>query len=130
MSTKVTTRANQKWLRNADYNITLVTDSILQGENTRIVSEKHVLQTVSTNKLCLSSFDDKRHVLNEGIKTPPFGHYKIDHCRVQDFSWGSDEVEWNHENVENYAHLLLDSSPNWEHNKSFVVLDKTTCESP
>ena len=113
MSTKVTNRANQNWLRNADHNITLVTGSMQQGENTRIVSEKHVLQTVSTNKLSLSSFDDKRHVLNEGNKTPPFGHYKIDHCRVEEFSWDSDEVEWNLENVENYAHLLLDSSPNW-----------------
>ena len=31
--------------------------------------------------------------------------------------------------MENYAHLLLDSSPNWDHNNSFVVLC-TTSESP
>ena len=98
--------------------------------NTRIVSEKYVLQIVSTNKICLPAFDNKRHILNGGMKTLPFGHYKIDHCRVEDFSWDSDEVEWDYENVENYAHLLLDSSPNWDNNNSFVVPDTTTSESP
>ena len=72
-----------------------MTGSTLRPENTRIISEKHVLQTVSTNKICLSAFDNKRQILNEGIKTLPFGQYKIDHCRVEDFSWDSHEVEWD-----------------------------------
>ena len=93
------TSAAQSLLRHADYNNTLVTGSTLRAENTRIVSEKHVLQTVSTNKIFLSAFDNKCHILNGGIKTLPFGHYKIDHCRVEDFSWDSDEVEWDYENV-------------------------------
>ena len=67
--------------------------------------------------------------MNEVIKTLPFGHYKTDHCRVEDFSWDSDEVEWDYENVENYAHLLLDSSPIRDHDNSFVVLDATISES-
>ena len=130
MSAKGITRAAQNLLRHADNNNTFVTGSTLRAENTRIVSEKHVLQTVSTNKICLSAFDNKRHILKEGIKTLPFEHYKNHHCRVEDFSWDSDEVEWDYENVENYAHLLLDSSPNWDHNNSFVVPDTTVCESP
>ena len=107
-----------------------MTGSTLRAENTRIVSEKHVLQTVSTNEICLSAFDNKRHNLNEGIKTLPFGHYKIDQCRVEDFSWDGDEVEWDYENVEKYAHLFLDSIPNWGHNKNFVVSGTTISESP
>ena len=131
MSAKRITRANQNLLRHANYNNTLVTGSPLRAENTRIVSEKHVLQTVSTNKICLSAFDNKRHILNGGIKTLPFGHHEIDHCRVESFSWDSDEVEWDYENVKkNYARLLLDSSPNWDHNNSFVVPDTTKSESP
>ena len=74
MSAKGITRAAQNLLRLADYNTTLVTGSTLRAENTRIVSEKHVLQTVSTNKICLSAFDNKRHIFNGGIKTLPFGH--------------------------------------------------------
>ena len=130
MSAKGITRAAQIFFRHAVYNNTLVTGSTLRAENTRIVSEKHVLQTVSTNKICLSAFDYKRHILNAGLKTLPFGHYKIDHCRVEDFSWDSDEVEWDYENVENYAHLLLDSSPKWDHKNSFLEPDTTTSESP
>ena len=80
MFAKGITRAAQNLLRHADYNNTLVTGSTLSAESTRIVSEKHVLQTVSTNKICISVFDIIRHILNEGIETLPFGHYKIDHC--------------------------------------------------
>ena len=80
--------------------------------------------------MCLSAFDNKRHILNEGIKTLPFGHYKIDHRRVEDFSRASDEIEWDYENVENYAHLLLVSSLNWDHNNRFVVPDTAISESP
>ena len=45
--------------------------------NTRIGSEKHQLQTIKTNKVSLSSFDDKRFILEDGISTLPHGHYKI-----------------------------------------------------
>ena len=58
--------------------------------------------------------------MDEGNKTLPFGHYKIDHCRVEDFSW----------DLENYAYPLLDSIPNWDHYNSFVVPDKTISKSP
>ena len=98
MSTEGITRAAQSLLRHASYNNTLVTGSTLRAKNTRIVSEKHVLQTVSINKISLSAFDNKRHILNEGIKILPFGHYKIDHCRVEDFSCDCDEVEGDYKN--------------------------------
>ena len=32
--------------------------------------------------------------------------------------------------MENYARLLLDWSPNWDHNNSFVLPDTTISESP
>ena len=107
-----------------------MTGSTLHAENTRIDSQKHVLQTVSTNEICLSVFDDKCHILNEGIKILPFGYYKIDRCRVKNFCWNSHELEWHYKNKENYAHLLLDSSPNGDQNDSFVVPDITISGSP
>ena len=107
-----------------------MTASAVRAENRKIASEKHVLQAVSTNKICLSAFDNKPHILNEGIKPPAFGHYELDHCRVEDFSWDGDEVEWDYKNVKNYAQLLRDSSPKWNHNNSFVVPDTTISENP
>ena len=129
MSAKRITWVAQNLLRHADNNNTIVSVSTLRDKNTRIVPEKHFLQTVSTNKICLSTFDNKCHILSEEIETLPFGHYKIDHCRFEDFSWDRDEVEWDYENVENYAHLLLELSPNLDHNNSFVP-DTTISESP
>ena len=86
MSAKGITRTAQNLLRNVDYNYTFKSGSTLRAENTRIVSEKHILKMVSTKNISLSAFDNKRHILNEGIKTLLFGHYKIDQCRVGDFS--------------------------------------------
>ena len=54
MSAKGITRAAQNLLQHADYNNTLVTGSTLRAENTRIVSEKHVLQTVFQQIKCVS----------------------------------------------------------------------------
>ena len=66
MFAKGITREPQYLLLHADYNNTLVTGSTLRAENTRIVSENYVLQTVSTNKICLSAFDNICHILNWG----------------------------------------------------------------
>ena len=40
-------------------------------------STNHVLQTVEINKTCLSAFDDKRYILEDGVKTLAYGHYSI-----------------------------------------------------
>lgn len=42
-----------------------------------IRSKKHNLQIINVNKLGLSGFDDKRYILNSGIDTLAFGHYRI-----------------------------------------------------
>jgi len=40
-------------------------------------STNHVLNTVEMTKLCLSAFDDKRYILDDGITTLAYGHRKI-----------------------------------------------------
>ena len=42
-----------------------------------IRSKKHNLQIINVNKLGLSGFDDKRYILDSGIDTLAFGHYRI-----------------------------------------------------
>ena len=39
-------------------------------------SYDHKLRTVAQNKLALSSFDDKRWILNDGISTLAHGHWR------------------------------------------------------
>ena len=43
----------------------------------RITSKEHVIITVEQHKLALSPFDDKRHVLEDGVHTLPYGHYSL-----------------------------------------------------
>ncbi len=40
-------------------------------------STKHKIETVHFYKKCLSAYDDKRFVLNDGVSTLAYGHYRI-----------------------------------------------------
>ena len=40
-------------------------------------STNHVLQTLEINKTCLNAFDDKRYILEDGVKTLAYGHCSI-----------------------------------------------------
>jgi hypothetical protein len=42
-----------------------------------IRSQKHEIFTFNLNKLALSSFDDKRVILNDNIHTLPYGHVAL-----------------------------------------------------
>ena len=42
-----------------------------------IRSKNHILNTYEVNKIGLSCFDDKRYILDDGITTLAYGHYKI-----------------------------------------------------
>ena len=42
-----------------------------------IRSKNHQLKSYELNKVSLSCFDDKRHILNDGITSYAYGHYKI-----------------------------------------------------
>ena len=48
--------------------------SLYRAEKTRISSDRHVLNTVRTNEIALSSFDDKQYILDDGISTLPYGY--------------------------------------------------------
>ena len=127
LSAKGVTRAAQH-LRHVDFLNTLSTGNHLRSENTRIVSDHHKLQTVTTNKICLSAFDNQRYILPDGIKTLPFGHYEIGDYAIDESDWNNDDVEWDYDD---FSDLLLSSSPEWDN--SFVVPhsspDTTTTQS-
>ena len=42
-----------------------------------IRSDKHHINSYEINKVSLSCFDDKRYLLNDGINSLAYGHYKI-----------------------------------------------------
>ena len=42
-------------------------------------TEKHQIYTVKLNKTTLSAYDDKRYILEDGIHTLAYGHWRIDH---------------------------------------------------
>ena len=54
----------------------------------RIQSKKHKLGTYEIDKISLSCFDDKRHVLNDGIRTLAYFHKdSVTSCRDSNILW-------------------------------------------
>lgn len=42
-----------------------------------IRSRNHSLNTVKINKICLSAYDDKRYILDDGVTTLAYGHFRL-----------------------------------------------------
>ena len=52
----------------------LFNEKIIRHKIKRIQSKKHKLGTYETDKISLSCFDDKRYVLDDGIRTLAYFH--------------------------------------------------------
>ena len=117
LSAKGVTRAAQRRLRLEDFLGTLNTDKVFKSENTRITSDYQILQTFSSNKICLSAFDNKHFIKADGIHTLLFGHYEALDCGIDDIDWDNADVEWDHSNFD--SNLYLSSNSEWDND--FVV---------
>ena len=90
---------------------------MFRSQNRRLMTDHHVLETVTTNKICLSGFNNKRYILPCGrTKIRPFGHYVTVDCGVDENDGFSDYSQWDNDS---YSNLLLSSSPEWDND--FVV---------
>ena len=54
-------------------NPALVTDATFR----LFQSRNHDVRTIEMNKVCLSAFDDKRYILDDGVSTLAYGHRDI-----------------------------------------------------
>ena len=67
-----------KKLRHDEYLDVLFNKKVVRHKIKRIQSVLHKIGTYNINKISLSCFDDKRHVLNDGINTLAYFHKDID----------------------------------------------------
>ena len=93
LSAKGLTKAAQQHLRHADFVNTLLSGNSVRAENTRIVSHHHSLCTVTTNKICLSPFDNKGYILPDDVKTFTIGHYEQGDYALVELNWSDEDVE-------------------------------------
>ena len=108
------TKAAQQHLRHAAFVNTLLSGNSVSAENTQFVSEHHSLRTVTTNKICLPAFGNKRCILPNGIKTLPFGHYELGDYAIDEINWSNSNVECDYEKSSDFSDLQLCSSPQWD----------------
>lgn len=67
----------KKHLRHDMYLRTLKDKTITRAKCMQFRSKSHKLFTVELSKIALSSFDNKRFILADGITSVPYGHYRI-----------------------------------------------------
>ena len=60
-----------------DYLSVLQNNTILKHKMKTFRSDHHVVSSYEINKTSLSCFDDKRYILDDGITSYAYGHYKI-----------------------------------------------------
>ena len=65
----------KKSLHHDNFLSCLLTKETKRAAMTRIMSSNHQIQVITTNKIALSCFDDKRYILDDGITTLPYGHF-------------------------------------------------------
>ena len=59
------------------YKDTLLNAGQKHSQMNVIRSMNHKIYTMSINKISLSAYDDKRYLLEDGISSYAYGHYKI-----------------------------------------------------
>ena len=64
-------------IKHEDYKKTLFNNKQLYHKMKTIRSENHQLGSYELNKVSLSCFDDKRYILENGVNSYAYGHYKI-----------------------------------------------------
>ena len=67
----------KKDIKHEDYKNTLFNKMQMHHKMKTIRSDKHQLGSYEINKVSLSCFDDKRHILKDGINSYAYGHYNI-----------------------------------------------------
>ena len=67
----------KKKLKHENYKDVLLNSKQLRHSMKSIRSKQHEIGSFEINKISLSVFDDKRYILNNGINSLAYGHYKI-----------------------------------------------------
>ena len=64
-------------IKHENYKEVILNDKQIHHTMKTIRSQKHQLGSYEINKVSLSCFDDKRYILEDGIKSYAYGHYNI-----------------------------------------------------
>lgn len=67
----------KKKLTHEDFKASLFANQSFYRYSTAIRSHGHKVYSIKQNKKALSSYDDKRYILQDGITSLPYGHFRI-----------------------------------------------------
>ena len=56
--------------------------AMMRNEMNMFRSIRHVIYSVTLNKVSLSAFDDKRYLLDDGVTSYAYGHYATNTVKI------------------------------------------------
>ena len=68
----------KKYLKHENYKQILETGGRMNSSMKMIRSFDHEIYTVNVTKVSLSAYDDKRYILDDGVTSHAYGHFRID----------------------------------------------------
>ena len=77
ITAKGISKTAQKGISHEDYRMVLDSKATTMATIKTIRSLNHKLFSISIRKRGLSCFDDKKHILEDGVRTLSYGHYKL-----------------------------------------------------
>ena len=80
-------RSAQKSISHEDYKTVLETSSTTMTTSRAIRSYKHKIYSIISTKRGLSAFDDKKYIMESGIDTLSYGHYKLQKIAWKTLLW-------------------------------------------
>ena len=136
-SAKGITKVTQRLLTHEKYIKTLASGNLVRAENTRIISERHILNTVRANKIALSAYrtvnasifpdsnqddddDDSERNVSETNSTSHHKDQDLDDW-LKFFEEEDEIVDWDHESSNQEEIFTQDT--NYVSEDSFLVLD-------
>ena len=64
-------------IRSNEFKDIIINKKVAGQKMKKITSKNHKMYTQENNKISLSSFDDKRYIIEDGITTLAYGHKDI-----------------------------------------------------
>ncbi|XP_066902574.1 uncharacterized protein [Halyomorpha halys] len=71
----------EKCINFEDYEKVLLKNEVMHTPMRLIQSKQHNVYSSEINKISLSALDDKRHILEDGVNTMAYGHYKLNEMK-------------------------------------------------
>jgi len=111
-------------MNHEDFKKVLQSGELLRKNMSRMTSIKHQMSVVTKNKISLTSYDDKRFYLDDGITSLAYGHFRTVFQKVYESEDESDIDDDDNDDDDGVGDELVDSDAETTDGESGSFIDE------